>query len=131
MAGVTLPDWLTPDVLLHHKTTGTIFTASHCGKRGKAVVVLDAPKGSPGNEYPLAECEPATPAHCTGGNPFVWRGTPGTIIRLEHGWQVYYGRWQFKILPAEQDEVYQAAQSLAEFFNGTVLPGEVLNAHDP
>jgi len=130
MATVALPDWLKPDTLLHHKVTGTIFTASRCIKRHQTVVILDAPKGTSGNEYPLEECEPARPQHCTGGNPFVWHGTPGTIIRLHEGWQVSCGRWSFKIVP-ERDEALEAVHSLATFFNGVVISGEVPDADAP
>ena len=46
------------------------------------------------------------------------------------GWQVSCGRWSFKIVP-ERDEALETVHSLATFFNGVVISGEVPDADAP
>jgi hypothetical protein len=118
-----LPTWLHAYVLVNHRPSRILFCAAHCQReRATGRIWLWDAKSPDSTKYPLDECEPAKLEHFTGSVLLVIDSKPLTVVKVPDGFLVSDGRRSLKVLLNPSEPVEAAAQSLAKFFNGVIVP---------
>lgn len=131
MNQLVLPPWVKPEAIAHHKPSYTLFPIYHRRKSRSTgqILLLDAPQGQPAAEYPLDECEQASPLHFSGVALMTIGGKPVTIARQGSIFTVTNGIREVRIrIPqavADEADVRAVAQDFAAFFDGEVIEREV------
>jgi hypothetical protein len=116
---INLPPWLHKGAIALHTPTQTAFIVEQLRRSTTgAIALLDAPSGTPGTPYPLAECQPATLTHFDRPTRLVTRGRAVLITRQGAMYRLSNGA---KVGRVMVDEVAFAAAAIALFFDGEVV----------
>jgi hypothetical protein len=122
---MTLPSWVKPNTIAFHQS-GVLFSIQRVqSTKGRKSYYLSPWANGSGITFPLAECQPATPACVPAKAEFLTaRGHRLAVERTQTGFVVTDGKKRVGIVLGQGDEL-AAARALARAFDGAIFSEEI------